>query len=240
MRILFLSRWFPFPADNGSKLRISSLVRSLAKYHEVTLLSFSDQSDAHEDFLKNRELCQEVQVVDWKAFEPNSLQARLGFLSYAPRSIVDTFSLEMRRRIERNLLSGNYDLVIASQLVMASYGQYFQGVPALFDEVELSVLYESGSKTLSILPRLRSYLTWVKLRYYLDRLLRNFDACTVVSERERQLLSRSVSTDHSIAIIPNCINLNEYQEYNPSGTIPNSLIFTGSFRYCLKHTEQLV
>ena len=40
MNILFLSRWFPYPSDNGSKLRISNLIRQLSLEHEVFLVSF--------------------------------------------------------------------------------------------------------------------------------------------------------------------------------------------------------
>lgn len=41
MKLLFLSTWFPYPPDNGSKLRVYHLLRSLAERHEVTLLSFA-------------------------------------------------------------------------------------------------------------------------------------------------------------------------------------------------------
>ena len=37
MNILFLSTWFPYPPDNGSKLRVYHLLRALAQAHEVTL-----------------------------------------------------------------------------------------------------------------------------------------------------------------------------------------------------------
>ena len=43
MKILFLSRWFPYPMNNGSKIRIYNLLRGLSQHHEVTLLSFADQ-----------------------------------------------------------------------------------------------------------------------------------------------------------------------------------------------------
>jgi glycosyltransferase involved in cell wall biosynthesis len=40
-QILFLSRWFPYPPSNGSKLRIFNLLRGLAEAgHSVRLLSF--------------------------------------------------------------------------------------------------------------------------------------------------------------------------------------------------------
>ena len=40
MRILFLSTWFPYPPDNGSKIRARYLVRGLAQSHEVTVIAF--------------------------------------------------------------------------------------------------------------------------------------------------------------------------------------------------------
>ena len=43
MRILFLSRWFPYPTNNGAKLRVYHLLRGLATRHEVTLVSFADE-----------------------------------------------------------------------------------------------------------------------------------------------------------------------------------------------------
>lgn len=38
MKILFLSRWFPYPTNNGSKIRIYNLLRGLSQLHDVTLL----------------------------------------------------------------------------------------------------------------------------------------------------------------------------------------------------------
>lgn len=35
MRILFLSAWYPYPPDNGSKIRVYHLLRALAARHEV-------------------------------------------------------------------------------------------------------------------------------------------------------------------------------------------------------------
>ncbi len=98
MKILFLSRWFPEPANNGSKLRISNLLRALAQHHEVTLLSFANSLDFRLDTSEIQLLCSSVHIIPWKEFEPRSLQARLGFLSLKPRSIVDTFSPSMARK----------------------------------------------------------------------------------------------------------------------------------------------
>ena len=96
MKILFLSRWFPYPADNGSKLRILNLLRGLKQNHDVTLLSFSDQPQEKADVpLDIRSLCSEIYTIPWREYDPHSRRAKLGLLSLKPRSLVDTFSLEM-------------------------------------------------------------------------------------------------------------------------------------------------
>ena len=41
MNILFLSTWFPYPPDNGSKIRAYYLLQALAKTHCVTLIAFN-------------------------------------------------------------------------------------------------------------------------------------------------------------------------------------------------------
>lgn len=234
MHVLFLSGWFPYPPNNGSKLRIYHLLRGLAQCHEVTLLSFAGQPDVASDAPALRSLCREVQIVPWKPFEPHSRRARLGFLSLAPRSVVDTFSPEMAQRIERTLSAGNYDVVIASEFTTAGYGSYLQGLPALFEDPELGVLYEQFAHATSARRRFRYGLTWLKLRHYLARLLRHFRACTVVSERERQLLSRAAPGHGAIEVIPNCINLADYA-YVHRAPQPKTLIFSGAFTYSANH-----
>jgi glycosyltransferase involved in cell wall biosynthesis len=211
-------------------LRILNLLRGLARCHEVTLLSFADQMKADTEAPELRAICREVHVVTSKPFNAGSAQARLGFMSPIPRSVVDTFSEEMRRTIRRVLSESKFDLVIASQIGTAIYGPYFQDLPALFEEVEVGVLYEQFARATSPWHRLRYGLTWAKHRRYLVRLLRHFRACTVVSERERQLFRNTAPGYKPIEVIPNGVSSADYAGYK---AIParESMIFTGSLTY---------
>jgi polysaccharide biosynthesis protein PslH len=230
MRILFLSRWYPFPPNNGSKLRIYHLLRGLSTKHEVTLLSFIDQADIVLDSREIQSICQEVQVVNYKPFRPNSFIAYSGYLSLDPRSIVDIYSKEMQRCIDHQIETRSYDLIIASQSLMASYCRVIHNIPILIEEVEVSVLFEQFMQASSLWRRFRNGLTWYKFRNYLAGLLRSCAACTVVSENEKQLVSQNVRCQIPIEVIPNCISLSDYQR-RYGKPLPNTLIFTGSFRY---------
>jgi glycosyltransferase involved in cell wall biosynthesis len=230
MNILFLSRWFPYPPSNGSKLRIYNLLRGLAKLHDVTLISFIDQPEINPAAPELRSICKEVYVVPYKPFKPKGLQAQLGFFSSTPRSVKDTFSPEMSQRIQQVIAKKDFDLVIASQIDMAGYRSYFHILPALFEEVELGVFYEKFTNASSVWNRIRHGLTWIKHRHYLARLLQEYSACTVVSERERIMVSRTLPRYTFIDIIPNCVNLTDYQNIAKTPQ-PGTLIFTGAFRY---------
>jgi glycosyltransferase involved in cell wall biosynthesis len=148
--------------------------------------------------------------------------------------VVDTFSPLIAQQIERALTTHHYDLVIASQWGMASYGPYFQGQAALLEEAELGVLYEQFALATSAASRFRHGLTWLKQRRYVSRLLRYYRACTVASDRERQLLSSTAPDFKAVEVIPNCINLADYGDIRETPR-PNHLIFTGSFRYFANH-----
>jgi glycosyltransferase involved in cell wall biosynthesis len=73
-------------------------------------------------------------------------------------------------------------------------------------------------------------MTWTKHRRYLTHLLKDFDACTVVSEQERRLLTRIVDGNSNIEVIPNCVSLADYQGIEGVPR-PLTLIFTGALRY---------
>jgi glycosyltransferase involved in cell wall biosynthesis len=229
MKILFLSNWLPYPPSNGSKLRIYHLLRGLAQQHDVTLLSFADPASARPDLQALEKLCDALHIVPGKEYNPHSWRALAGFFDFKPRHVRDTFSLEMQQQIERMTRSNNFDLVIASQIGPAGYFRSFQGMVAIFEEVEVGGLYGQFTQATSFRLRLRYGLTWAKQRYYLAGLLRHFRACTVVSEQERQFVSRFVPGYQEIYLLPNCVRVADYQLQEKAQR--NTLIFTGSFRF---------
>lgn len=229
-RLLFLSGWFPYPADNGSKLRIRNLLEGLASQHQVTLLSFADKPASELNIAAARAVCADVQIIPWRAYDPQNRRTGWGWLSPTPRSIVDTFSPAMEQRIRQTLAKERFDLVIASQLTAASYAPAFGDVPALFEEPEVGLLYDQFANAKSIGQRIRQGLTWAKHRRYVARILKYFRACTVVSEREREILLQCAPDYRAIEVIPNCIRLDDYRDIQ-CAVQPNTLIFTGSFRF---------
>ena len=238
MKILFLSRWFPYPANNGAKLRIYNLLRGLAKHHDVTLLSFVDQLPFNLEAHEIQEICSRVEVVAWREFNPNTTYALLGLFGLTPRSIVDTFSADMAGLITKMIAQQHFDLVIASQLQMAAYYLYFQDIPSIFEELEVGYFYDQAFLSNGRF-RFRHAMTWFKLRMYLSRLLNKFQACTVVSDGERKLLAQNFPAyKKHVEVIPNCLNMDEYNVKQVKKKHA-TLIFAGSFKYRANYEAML-
>ncbi len=228
MRILFVSSWFPYPPDNGSRIRVYNLLRQLARRHQVTLVSFTQSDFEPERMAGLAPYCQAVYVVPGKKFRPRSLKALLGFLSPYPRNVVDTYSPEMQRQVETLLAREAWDVAIASELTTSPYLAQAR-LPRILEDLEIMVLREQPLQAPSLLRRWRYRLTWLKFRRYVAGLVRRFDACTVVSAKERACV-QEIAADGHIAVIPNGLDLGDYAgSFGPPQ--PDTLIFTGVLGY---------
>jgi glycosyltransferase involved in cell wall biosynthesis len=209
-------------------------LRGLDRHHDITLLSFSERPDIDRESPEINSICQHVQIIPWSQRRQNKLQSMLSLMSPLPRSINDTFSPEMAQRIKKTLSEEKYDLIIASEFGTAIYSNYFHGFPAIVEDLEVGVLYEKFTQANSIWRKFRNGLTWEKHRRYIASLLNDFTFCTVVSERDKELLLRVIKNYDSLEVIPNFIDMADYTDIKATPE-PNSLIFTGPFRYFANH-----
>lgn len=229
MRILFLSRWFPYPADNGSKLRVLNLLKQLAMRHSVHLISFTSEPINSEQCATLRQWCEQVEAVAYRPFQPQSWRAWMGFLDARPRSVVATLNAEMSARVRQAVQQHAFDVVIASQIDMAPYALPLRRCLKVLEELELTSLYEPFIRSRRLRHRLRAGLTWWKLKQYTAHLLNAFDLCTVVSDVE-QMHVRAIGGRARIEVVPNGIDP-QYYAGNFGPPEPNRLIYSGALTY---------
>lgn len=232
MRILFLSRWFPYPPDNGSKIRVFNILKQLSLSHDISLIAFTDRLERSdkEAFAALRNHCRNVRAVPYRAFQPSRLRSVAGLLSTQPRFLVDTFSDDMSAAVRHEVNRQECDVIVASQLDMAPYALRQEGVPAILEELELTAYRDAAHDPQRRLTRWRWSLTWFKLSRYTRRILPRFAICTVVSQQEWEN-ARSVAPDYTrVEVVPNAIDLGLYD--NDFGSpLRNTLVFTGALTY---------
>lgn len=228
MNVLFLSSWFPHPANNGSKLRIYNLLRALAERHDVTLASFCEPCVAPQlDGLLG--ICCVAGVVPAAVFNRGSLRALLGFFSPWPRHVVDTYSVEFQRLVRKVLVGGNDDVVVCDGGTM----QYLQGAhrrPTVCDDIELITIRDLYTSSASARKRFRNWLTWQKTRRYTADLANRCVVCSVVSEQERAVFMQVAPGYDRVHVVPNGVDTT-LMEPGLVPPRPNTLIYSGALTY---------
>ena len=231
MHILFLSSWFPYPPDNGSRLRVFNLIKHLSQEHTLTLLAFSHAGRVGEDRIRAMaRYCAAVEAVPLPPFDPNSLRSIVGFLSCQPRSLVARHSERMADLVGVTIEKHPFSLVIASEMTTVPYVAALAGVPKVFEDLELTVLREKYTSQLDVFHRLRYGLMWWKTARFVSHLLGRFDGCTVVSEQELDNVLAILPDCSNVAVIPNGVDLASYGD-DFGAPEPNTLIFPGALTY---------
>ena len=229
MRILFLSPWFPYPPVNGSKIRIYNLLKSLSRRHSIELISFVRDGEQI-DPRGITDLCASIQTINWEEFQPKRFKALLGFLADVPRSVYDTYSIEMEIAVLQSIQTRTPDLVIASQLGTAPYAQKIYRAPTILEEIEIGSIWENWKKVDTTLSHFRHELMWLKTRRYINTLLQQFTACTVVSSYEKSILDQTHLEKSNVHVLPNGVDLEQFQP-DSERPVKNSLIYNGALTY---------
>jgi glycosyltransferase involved in cell wall biosynthesis len=229
LRLLYLSSWFPYPPDNGSRQRTFNLIRHLAQEFELTLVALSD---AEQEPLQVEQLevyCKSILTHPRPTFAPTRLRALAGFFSRRPRSLVDTFDRELQNQIVELLSRDAFDAILVGELSMASYARGLAQAGKILDAAEVSIFADAYRQRVGT-AKWRHGLTWVKYARYLRELSKQFCALTVVSQREKEGFERIGVPTSKVRVIPNGVDC---CESNSSFTTrdPFALIYNGAVTY---------
>lgn len=235
MKLIYLSRWLPYPASNGSKLRIYNLLKRLAaRGHDIHLITFyqpGEDPQAAADHLG--QFCSAVEWVEYRPFERNGWRERLGFLRPRPRSVSATFVPQVARLVEAALKEKQPDLLVASQIDMAEYGKAAEkyGVPNVLEELEIAAVYEYFRRVRNPKLWVRRGLTWLKLATYTRHLAKHYRLITVVSEDEQKLVG-TLSGETALHVISNGADLEQYH-FHPYRAAERAerMVFNGALTF---------
>ena len=241
MNLLVLSTWFPYPPDNGSRLRAFHLIRELAGRHRIRLVAGLQEDVAPQvggEIPKTlRELCEEVVPVPWRWYAAGTAGGGGGggglraLLSLTPRSILETDNPRLRSVIDEQLGKPT-DAVLVLQQGMAPFLPPAVTPPAVLDEVEVSGLDQAVAASRGR-ARLRHALTRWKAHRYWRSALRRFLAATAVSEAEAAAVRRMAGMgtgDPGVAVIPNGVDVRAYRR-EAGRTVPGRLLYNGALTY---------
>jgi sugar transferase (PEP-CTERM/EpsH1 system associated) len=229
MNVLFLTTRLPYPPDSGGKVRDFNLLKGISKKHSVTLVSFiqNEKELEHLQFLSP--YCKSLEVVK-EGGRIRIFSALISALfTKKPFTIAKFYSSEMRQKIY-SLLNGNeFDLIHCSHLHMAQYVDNIKNIPKVIDEhnIEFIIIKRYLKEQKNYIKKALVFLLqYVKLTKYEPGIVRKFDHCFVVSQKDKDNL-RSIVPDTDVTVIANGVDVAFY-EPQPGKLQPDTLVFTGS------------
>lgn len=211
------------------RIRLYHLLRALSKQNEIHLLSFVRTGDQPSSATL-RDLCATIRTVPWREFRPTRIKALGGFISPMPRSLVDTYNVEMAQRVCQS--NETFDVVIASTIDVARYALDARAPVRVLEEHNFTTrwMWDEYRAEQNPLVRARRWLSFLKYRRYEKWLFDQFNACTMVSDLDAAWVHAWFDYAKPLRVIPNGVEL-EYYALNQVDPQPNRLVFNGSLTY---------
>jgi len=232
VKILWVKSGGFLPLDTGGKIRSYSLLRELARRHDVSVFTFypEQQDDKHEEL---KTFCSEVVCL------PMSLPTRASFsdmLAYArniarpvPYSMVKYCRPEARSSLRKLLASRTYDVIICDFLLTSAVIPWELQTPkVLFTHNVEAVIWERhwrvSRNPLFKLVSWREFRTMERVeRHYLKKA----DHILTVSDSDRDVFSQVVPRD-KITTIPTGVDVEYFYPAALAHEETERLVFTGS------------
>jgi polysaccharide biosynthesis protein PslH len=230
LRVLVVSTAFPFPARSGFETRVYELTRRIAAGHDVTLLSYADESDAE----AVGRLAHEFRVVTVHRPRGGTTRKRVkqfaAVASGRPFSAASVRSEALQSAIRRLLIEEQFDAV---QLESSPLGVLHipSHVPVLLDEhnIEHEVFRRMRDGERSPLRRAFYRAEHRAFRRFEELLWRRVAGCIVTSSRDEEVVRRHAPQTPT-AVVPNGVDLDHFR---PNGVVaePRTLVFNGVLDY---------
>jgi glycosyltransferase involved in cell wall biosynthesis len=239
MRILFLTQVLPYPLDAGPKLRSYYVLRSLARQHRVTLLSFVRDTDTPAAIQHLAQFCERIVTVPMnRSRRKDALALGRSLLSGQPFLITRDRVPEMEQQILNLVREQPLDAVHADQLWMAPYALFVQQAQPqrplrlVLDQHNAVYMIPERMAQASRNPLARALLrreARLMRRYELDT-CRRFDQVVWVTPDDLRAVRRIGQLDGPQSVIPICIDPGSVAVVEPLPVAP-AVLFVGGMHW---------
>lgn len=248
-RILLLTPQLPYPAEQGTSLRNLNILRGLSLNHVVTLLSFGYQSQdlPIPAFGPLEELCDSIWTVPYPV--RSGYRRLISLISDSRPDMAHRLQSEAYTTSLHNLLANDksydeesrqFDIVQIEGIEMA------EEIPLIRQKFPTCKIVYDAHNAETELQR-RAYLadrkspgrwhaaaySWIQTRRLLQfeaNTCKMSDWVTAVSDLDASFL-RALAPETRISIIPNCINVADYQQNENESTKKFDILFSGKMDY---------
>lgn len=225
MKILYLTKFLPYPAYGGGLKRNLAWINFFKKRVEIDVLGFYNEQINNKAYFDNSDNLK----ISYIKFKKNLAKAGLMSIVHAS-SLINSqyYSKQMKYKIKELIKNNNYDYVFISEIAMAQYAKFTGNIPILFDDH--NVEYELINRTskfstfpINIFLKLESKKIMEEETKILTNSYKNF----FVSDRDLDFFDSKIK-DKSI-VVNNSFD-DRYDINNEMSSMP-TLIFVGNLSW---------
>jgi glycosyltransferase involved in cell wall biosynthesis len=230
--VLFVSKRFLFPMDEGGKIRTGKLLEKLRDRFEISLVSHVEHPKDDPHLPAMRSLCADLHLVPWRPVDRTSWRFYVGVLrriaSRHPVAVANDYSAPFARAIRALLHQRRHDLLVCDFLQPSINLPAAVGVPQLLFQhnVESVILERHVARARPGLHRHFWRSQWHKMERFEREACRRFDGVVAVSDVDRRLFESRFGARRVFAI-PTAVDT-EYFRSRPGPVEEGSLVFTGA------------
>ena len=246
MKILWVCPFFPYPPDNGTRIREYFLMRELSNWDDVSIFSLVQSKKELENTGDLSQFCRNV----WGILPENKLpeaffdgrrrapDVMAGLFIPRPQFFYGKPSPNVVNELRAHIEQESFDVVVIEHLLMSNYvwdliGNSNQPLWVLSQEnVESHIQKQHISLVNGWVERLRKTIYYRSFIRFEAFACQRYDHVFMVSENDRRDLLKyapSLSPDH-VSILPNGVDVSNYEigEVEPQ---ENTLIYNGAITY---------
>lgn len=191
MKILMLTPYLPYPPSAGGQIRSYNLIKHLSKNHDITLACFTRDTNTAEQIKHMEKFCKKVLIFKrGKAWTiPNVL--RTGFSLY-PFLIMIYYTPEIRETLEKELSSGDYDLIHAETFYVMPFIPKSNIPVVLVEQTIMSRVFEHEIKSYHWLLKPLLWLDVAKINFWEKYYWKNVSRLVAVSDEDAVIINKAV------------------------------------------------
>lgn len=197
MRILFLTTLYPYPCNDGAKIKTYNTLSVLSKTHSIDVVCFNEQAVTEQQRLAMNKVCRRAYAFSRKITASvykftTACRVVKSLLVPQPYVMYKYLDYEVVRFLKKQIGQEKYDIIYFDHLQMSIYSPYLKECEAwkLLDEhnCESMIVKRRIQKDGKLLKKLFYKLEYKKLLRFERNSLNQADRVLVLSEEDRKLL----------------------------------------------------
>lgn len=229
MRLMVITRRFPYPLDTGDQLTTFNLIKHFGQRHRVALVSFVEPGQNLEDRSHLEDSVEAIYTIPLSRPLAYWRCAR-GVFSPRPLQICYYLAPEMAALVARVVEEFQPDLLYAHSIRMGEYLLAHRSRPTVLALQNSMTLHYGRLARFSRQPfaKLLSSLEVSKVRFYEPWIARQCDRCLLISSVDAEAIGGDLD---NVFISPHGVDFEYFSPKPDRNPEPGRIVFTGNMGF---------